>query len=453
MTAALLLLVYQAAGMLAFLATSPWLAWRFLRHRREMTERLGRCAPTTRSPAGRPLWIHAASLGELEGLRALLAAPGGRPADPLLLTVLSVSARDRAADLERTGVRVRFAPLDLWFCLLPFLRRERPRGLLLVETELWPATLFLCRVQGVPVAVVNGRLSARKWGTTRFLRPLLVAELSRVATCAAQSEADAMRFRRLGLSRVTVAGNLKYRRADVREELSREGDGRFLFVAGSLRRGEEAVLDAVRGLDLTVVVAPRHRREHEHWMAALRRRNLVGLPRSRQPLAVPPKHQLRDAMPRGELRQATAQLLARGSGEQETVLLLDTHGELGSWYAVADAAFVGGTLAPFGGHNLFEPAREGVPVAFGPHTGGVRDLAEPLLRTGGGREVRTAEELAGWLRMLRSDALSRGAASQGARDAALEVTGAAERTRDLLSGLDWIKLRLPDPSDESDLVG
>jgi 3-deoxy-D-manno-octulosonic-acid transferase len=118
-------------------------------------------------------------------------------------------------------------------------------------------------------------------------------------------------------------------------------------------------------------------------------------------------------------------------------LLVDLHGELGAWYAVADAAFVGGTLVPIGGHNLFEPARCGVPVAFGPYTGGVEDAAEPLLRLGGGVRVRDGAELASWVTRLRDDtsAATRGAA--GAAAAARAMADGAGRTLDFLQRFEW----------------
>ena len=233
-----LLFLYQAAATLAVLLASPWILWRAARHPREMKERFGVEDPgRTRRHA--PIWLHAASLGELEGVRALLAEPGWSFAGERSLTLLSVSVRERARDLEATGWRVRFAPLDLWFVLAAFLRREQPRGLILFETELWPATLFACRLRGVPVAVVSGRLSPRRWRRTRLARPWLRPGLEAVVACAAQSEADAARFRELGLPRVEVTGNLKYR-LDRGEAPAPWDDGRFLFVAGSLRGGDTA---------------------------------------------------------------------------------------------------------------------------------------------------------------------------------------------------------------------
>ena len=380
-----------------------------------------------------PIWLHAASLGELEGVRALLAEPGWSFGGDRSLTVLSVSVRERAKDLEADGWRVRFAPLDLWFALACYLRRERPRGLILFETELWPATLAACRWRGIPVAVVSGRLSLRRWSRTRQARPWLRTGLPAVTACAAQSEADAARFTELGLPRVEVIGNLKYR-LEQREAPPPWADGRFLFVAGSLRIGEEAVLEAVAQPGLTAVIAPRHGRERELWARAAAERGLRVLRRSEIDLPVPPR-----AL-RGE-REATRALRAAVeaglSGNPFAILLLDTHGELANWYAAADAAFVGGTLTPIGGHNLFEPAREGVPVAFGPFTGGVRELAEPLLRNGGGEEVRDAAALAAWLRSLQQDPARRAARGRSAFQAAVEVAGAAERTWRFLERLPW----------------
>jgi 3-deoxy-D-manno-octulosonic-acid transferase len=447
----LLLVLYQVLATAGLVVAAPFLLWRALAHRREMLERLGWVdAPTlgpsptpgpsslpvsrTTGNADRPLWLHAASLGELESFRALWETPpyGGTarraPAGPLLVTVLSVSARRRAEEVAPSGTRVRFAPLDLWCAVLPFLHRERPRALILVETELWPLTLALCHARGIAVALVSGRLSPRRWQRTRLLAPLLRPLLRRFAGCAVQSADDAARFRLLGAGPVEVTGNLKYRLTE-NSSPRHPGDGRFVFVAGSVRMGEEEVLSVGRLPGVLCVIAPRHLRERDHWIAACEARGVRWVARSVIELAVPSAGGPPCPGAQTALRERLDAVLAAAGDGGRSVLLVDLHGELGAWYAVADAAFVGGTLVPIGGHNLFEPARCGVPVAFGPYTGGVEEAAEPLLRLGGGVRVRDGVELAAWVTRLRDDpsAAARGAA--GATAAAREIGRASCRER------------------------
>ena len=443
----LLLVLYQLLATAALIPAAPFLLWRGLAHRREIVERLGwaiRPPPVSRpetvpglmrNTLG-PLWLHAASLGELESLRALWETAERAPAAPLLITVLSVSARGRAEELAPAGTPVRFAPLDLWCAVLPFLRRERPRALVLVETELWPLTLALCHFRRIPVAIVSGRLSPRRWRRTQLLAPMLRPLLRRFAGCAVQSAEDAARFRFLGAPPVEVTGNLKYRLTG--DPFPRPiGDGRFVFVAGSVRTGEEDVLEAGRLRGVLCVIAPRHLRERDHWIGACEARGLRWVARSAIELNVHPAHMPRDPRAQTALRERLDAGLAAAEDGARPVLLVDRHGELGAWYTVADAAFVGGTLVPIGGHNLFEPARCGVPVAFGPHTGGVEDAVEPLLGLDGGVRVRDGAALTAWVTRLRDDPSAAGRMAAGAAAAARAMAEGAGRTLDFLHRFEW----------------
>ncbi len=482
------LFLYQVAGTLGFLVALPYVLFRLWRHPEEMRERLGWSAARPESMATepvdqRPLWIHLASLGELEALSALWAEPGWSVSPPMVVTVLSTSARAHAARRLGAGVTIAHAPLDLWFAVLPFLSRVRPRGLLLLETEIWPLTLHLCRRRGIPVALISGRLSPRKWRRTYRFRALLGPAIRGTQACAVQSAGDAERFRMLGCSNVSITGNLKYRLETERNKIdgARDADSLarkspLILTAGSVRTGEEAILDAVGTPGTLLVLAPRHLRDRDHWIQALQERGIGFVERSSMKLKLLPLELLRDPVRRAQFRAEVlsgieAAKARRFIGAEDgasiesgaspspgtpntrsdalsSVLLVDVHGELSAWYAVADAAFVGGTLVPIGGHNLFEPAREGIPVAFGPHTGGVEDLAEPLLRTGGGTRVAGAAELAGWVRSLVEDPARRVEAGRAALEAAREVAGASARTWAFLETLSWVRVERPGKLDQ-----
>ena len=472
MFAWVVLFAVQALGTVLSVLAFPWLLYRLLRHPEEMRERLGWIVrpEASRLPRpSRPLWIHAASLGELEAIRGLIGDAEHAFSDPLHLTVLSVSGRPRAAAaFGPLGVTICFAPRDHWLALWAFLARRRPRGGGIAETELWPGMLASCRLARIPVAVVSGRLSARRWQGTRRLAWFYRPWLRTLAGCAVQTAGDADRFRALGAIAPVVTGNLKYRAQTVPPASPpfpgapssdrAGGDAFLLFVAGSLRLGEEAVLEAARVPDLRCVIAPRHLREREHWLAACAARGIEVVSRRESELEVPRREALRSGLPprlterAHALRAALRGCLERASGPP-ALLLLDTHGELASWYAAADAAFVGGTLVPLGGHNLFEPAREGIPVAFGPETGNVRDVAEPLMRESGGVEVRTIAALHAWLGVLRDDAVERARRGAAAHRVALELAGAGTRTWEFLRRLPWCEVRRKNEQAGSDPTG
>ncbi|MBK8230394.1 MAG: hypothetical protein IPK72_07395 [Candidatus Eisenbacteria bacterium] len=421
----MILLLYRLlTGLLAVIG-APLLIWRGWKHPAEMAERFGRIAPP---PAG-GVWFHAASLGEVEALRSLLAAAGAARPTPVLVTVTSTSARRRAAERLGPAIEVRFAPLDLDLCVRTFLRRAQPRALVILETELWPVTLDLCRRAGLPRTLVSGRLSDRNWRRLGLWRSALRACLDPALPVSAQSPRDAARFRALGFHTVVMDGNVKYRLdPETSSELRGARGGRPLIVVGSLRRGEEAVLSALAGIAgrppfPRVVLAPRHLHEGDLWVA---RATAAGFRPERRSDAA-----------------AYAGWETRSEFEPESqvsapdLLVLDLHGELRAWYSRADIAIVGGTFVPIGGHSLFEPAALGVPVLFGPYEGNVRDVADCLLARGGGVRLASAEAIPEAITPWLSDPLARETAGAAARAAADDLGGAAERAWRRLAESGW----------------
>ncbi|MDX1650618.1 MAG: glycosyltransferase N-terminal domain-containing protein [Myxococcota bacterium] len=351
-------------------------------------ERLGRhpgAAPAGAGSGPGPVWVHGASVGEITAAFGLLDALRARgEAVVASTTSLTGRARVRAA---RSAVPSGLAPLDHPWIAAAALRRVRPSALVLVETELWPGWIAAAHDRGIPVVVASGRISDRSLPRYRRLRRLLAPTLRRLAAVGARSDADAARFVDLGVpaARVRVTGDLKLEPTEAGRppdpELAAALDRVPVLVAGSTHPGEEeaalAALAAAEkaGFALGLVVAPRRPERFEAVAAQLA---VCG---------------------RRVHRRTRLEGASLGPGE---VLLLDSLGELGAVYGLAAVAFVGGTLAPVGGHNLLEPVQRGRPVLFGPHTGNVRE-AEALLRaTGAGRGVEDAEDLASgvvaWLR-------------------------------------------------------
>lgn len=355
-----------------------------------------------------PVWIQAVSLGE-----ARIALRLGAVLQSLGLPVFCTATTSAGIEaLEREGASSAAFPLDLSSAVRRALDRLRPRALLLVETELWPVLIREAKRRGIPVLVVNGRLSDRALGRCLRFRGLYRRVLDGVFV-GAQTEEHAARFRLLGAwpERVTVLGNLKYdlvppagfetARAVLEGLVS---GGAPLWVAGSVREGEEGpVAEAHASLlasfpGVRLILAPRHLDRTAAAEEACRRRGLKTLRRT-----------------------------SASPGEAWDVLLLDTLGELWAAYASCKAAFVGGSLVPLGGQNVLEPAYLAKPVLFGPHTENFREDAERLLAAGGGFRVDSPAALAWRLESLLRDPELAQAAGRKARAAVEEHRGAVER--------------------------
>ena len=378
--------------------------------RRGLSQRLGRVPKL--EPGS--IWIHGSSVGEALAAARLLAAlrAEGRSVFGSLSTI---SGRDT---LRRVlpEVPCSLVPVDHPWCVERALARVRPDALVLVETELWPSLVAAARRRGTPVALVSGRISDRSLRRYRRFGPWIAPTLRRLDCVGARSERDAERFVALGApsERVRVTGDLKLDppapAPALAPDLAAALTGTAIFVAGSTHAGEEsAALDALAACERSgqraiLVLAPRH----------LQRLDLV-------------EREVR-AAGRVVHRRSSLSGGALASGE---VLLLDTLGELASVYSTAALAFVGGTLAPVGGHNLLEPIQAGCPVCFGPELSNVRPAAALLTRSGAGRCVSGREDLARVVAEGLADPQPRRRARAGRR--ALEAhRGSVERSLEMV---------------------
>jgi len=378
------------------------------RWRTGLPERLG--AHPASGAARRPIWVHAASVGEVTAALPLLDALCEH-GHAVVLSTMTTTGR-AVARAARPALATGLAPLDHPWTVARALARVRPRALVFVETELWPSWVRAADEREIPALVVSGRLSERSFARWQRASGLLRPTLARFAAIAARSEADAARFVALGASpeRVSVCGDLKLDAPAPRPaapDLEATLGTTPLVVAGSTHEGEEAAalaaLDALEraGLVAALVIAPRHPERFERAAQIIQ-----GAGRSLHRRSVP-----------------TRRVLAAGE-----VLLLDTLGELASLYAHARVAFVGGTLVPIGGHNVLEPALAGCPVLFGPHVESSRESAALLLAADAAQQVPDAAALATALvEMLATPAR---AALLGARGRAAVAAhrGATERS-------------------------
>lgn len=372
-----MLIFYSLAFLLVLVVGSPWWLFRMAasgKYREGLSERLGFIPARLRPVAGNVpvLWIHAVSVGEVLAASRLIEDLNQRLPDWRVMVSTTTRTGQRLAR-ERFGAdHVFYFPLDFAFAVRAWLRFLRPRMLVLLETEFWPRMLIECRLAGIPVAVVNARISDRSWPRyqrlARFWRPFL----SGFSAVQAQTDLDAERLRALGALNVRVGGNLKFdvratRPAAVTERLREHlpPDARVLVLGSTIAGEEELLLEAIPE-DVVTVIAPRHPERFGDVAQLLRRRGVPWIRRT-------------------EWMQAPTPL------QPGSVFLLDSVGELASVYSLAHAAFVGGSLVPSGGHNPLEPAQFGVPVLMGESYENFRGIVEALRASQAIRIVRREE--------------------------------------------------------------
>lgn len=351
---------------------------RYGNYHRRWPERFGLFA----KPAfGGSLWVHAVSVGEVNAAEPLIKAlKRDYPNAPLVVTTVTPTGSARVHQLFGDSVFHVYLPYDLPFAVHRFLKRVRPRLALIVETEIWPNLYFACRRRGIPLMIVNARLSERSLRGYRPMRSLVRAALRTVHQIAAQSRSDAARYRLLGAepTRIVVSGNLKFdmpvpdgavdKGAALRAQWGRL---RPVWIAASTHEGEElpvleAHLEVLRRLpDALLLIAPRHPERFK-----------------------PVEHSARS------LGFAVATRSADGvPASLHQLFVIDAMGELMPFYAAADLAFVGGSLVPIGGHNVLEPAALARPVLVGPHTFNFEEITLTLIGEGGAQRVTHAQQL------------------------------------------------------------
>jgi 3-deoxy-D-manno-octulosonic-acid transferase len=427
------MIVYSSLLLAALVLGAPYWLVRMAtsgRYRAGLPGRLGvvpkglRVAIAAKGAGRDVVWVHAVSVGEAVAATRLVAELEAALGDGWVVVVSTTTATGQALARERFGAgRVFFYPLDLGWAVRAYLKALRPKMLVLMESELWPRMLVECERAGVPVSVVNARVSDRSFARGVRVRALWQRMLRRVALFLVQSDEDARRWTEMGAraETVRVTGNLKY---DVRApqqsrvaELIREAVGdRPLVVAGSTVEGKEgeeerllmqywpAVLKEVP--EAVLVVAPRH---PERFGAAYSVMKEYGTVKATELLA------------------GTAGPVVQGGN-----ILLDTIGDLAAVYALASVAFVGGSLVRKGGHNPLEAARFGVPVVMGPSYENFRDVVERMRAADGILIVKNREEFEAALIDLlknREKAAAIGERGRGVFDA---QAGATARTIEAL---------------------
>lgn len=393
-----MLVFYSLALMLVLVTGAPYWLFRMAtsgKYREGLGERLG-FVPRRLQIGERVIWVHAVSVGEVLAASRLIEELDERSGCRVMISTTTRTGQRLAR--ERFGAdRVFYFPLDFGFAVRAWLRALRPRMVVLLETEFWPRMLMESRRAGVPVAVVNARISDRSWPRYFRLRFLWGRLLNDFALALAQSELDAERLTALGASNIRVGGNLKYdirvaQPAGVTEVLrARLPAGAKVVVCGSTLEGEEELLAKSLPSDVITILAPRHPERFDAVAAMLAGRGLRFVRRSQWMASPVP--------------------LSAGM-----FFLLDSIGELASVYSLASVSVVGGGMFVGGGHNPLEPAQFGVPVVMGPHYENFRGVVDRL-RAANAIMVVEPSELPGAIRDLLSDQDSAG--TMGARARAI----------------------------------
>lgn len=411
--------LYRLALLLAAPLIPLRLLWRGRRERgywRHWNERLA-LGP---APVTGALWIHAVSVGEMRAAQPLIEAlRAAHPDAPVLLTCMTPTGRATAESLYGKFARIVYLPYDYAGSMRRFMRRQRPRVGILMETELWPNLIHAAARAGVPMMLANARLSERSARGYARLPALTRACLERIGIVAAQTESDAGRLLKLGASSVHVTGNLKFDIAPPADLLQRGADWkaqwgpRPVLLAASTREGEEAPLlraFAERApAEVLLLLVPRHPQRFDE-VAALVAASGLALQR-------------RSALDDAPLNSQTR------------VLLGDTMGELFAYYAACDVAFVGGSLMPLGGQNLIEAASAGRPVLVGPHTFNFEEATRLAIEAGAALRVDDAAQLMGAALTLLNDEPARARMGEAGLAFAARHRGAAMRVVGLVSPL------------------
>ncbi|MGR9072462.1 MAG: lipid IV(A) 3-deoxy-D-manno-octulosonic acid transferase [Gammaproteobacteria bacterium] len=413
--------LYTALFTLAIPFVLLRLVWRgFKAHDywRRWNERFGRYSGE--HPRG-VVWFHAVSVGEAEAAFPLVKFLLHRfPERKVLVTTTTPTGSARVRAVLGDTVEHVYLPYDIPAVVERFFDHFKPCMAVILETEIWPNLYIGCGDRNIPLIMVNARLSEKSAKSYRRISSLVKASLARVHTIAAQTEADARRFVSIGADarKVKVTGNIKFD-LELPEDILEKGKrlkqttfhGRLVWTIASTHKGEEEIfLEIYKKLkenypDLLLILVPRHPERFAEAKSLCDKHQLQAVMRTRKM----PCHDAID------------------------VYIADTMGELKMIYAASDLTFVGGSMAPVGGHNLLEPAALGIPVMFGPHMHNFKDIARGVLEAGAGVQCMDEGEIIGRFAELMADLDKRKSLGEMGRAFVKRNQGALGRVGALLS--------------------
>ncbi len=382
-------IIYNIFLAIATVLLSPWILFKLLtvpKYRGGLTQKLGRLRKSVMRviKGTRPIWVHAVSVGEVMAAHPLIRELKKKyPQRKLILSTVTVTGHYTARRRVPEADAVFYFPFDYPCIVRKVISGINPEIVLIAETELWPNFFRELKRAGIPSAVINGRISPHSYQNYMKFRKLFNSVFDNITLFCMQSDEDARRIKDIGAApeKVSVTGNLKFDQKIPAAQPNpiKVPAGRKVITAGSTHRGEEAVLlDVFSRLrekypTLLLIIAPRHPERFDEVEGLI---NSAGY----------------------ECQRRT-----RLNGPVKDVLLLDTIGELRTFYAIGDIAFVGGSLVKVGGHNLLEPAAMKKPVIFSRYMFNFKEISEALISSGGGMMVKDKGELYAQLDSLLSD--------------------------------------------------
>ncbi|HEY9791323.1 MAG TPA: 3-deoxy-D-manno-octulosonic acid transferase [Candidatus Obscuribacterales bacterium] len=420
----MIFLYYLGFSLLLLMAGPLLLAFK-KKARHGVWQKLG-VVPAAVQPKGhkRRVWFHAVSVGEFNAVYPLVQLFAKEHPDCEVF-VSTTTGTGQALAQTRVGdwANVFYFPFDVPWAVNAWLDRVQPDMVAIVETEIWPGFMSECANRGIKVCCVNGRISPRSFKQYKSMVAFFSGTVGSFAALAVQSEQEAARYRALGAhpESIYICGNMKFdgikpvdeaERSSLRHRLNIQKDD-VVIVGGSTHEGEEsALLDAVTKLSasnrrIRLIIAPRHPERFQRVYQIV------------------------------ESYGFRARTFSRDqSFEQDNdVYVLDTIGQLLKFYSLADIAFVGGTIAPIGGHNIVEPFVYNVPVVCGPHTEKTRDVAYALLERGGLVQLQSADQMASDLLDLITSPQRRQTIGKAGKSFLDNSQGAVQRTMSVLNSV------------------
>jgi len=412
-----MLLLYRLIFLATMILGSPYLLFKAIWGRHGIKERLG--IIPKRESRGRLFWFHAASVGELKVLSTIIPELKKLiPGVEIAISTSTVTGRKRAIQLFSDAL-VFLQPLEINTAILRVIENLRPEKLILVETELWPLLINTAADYDIEIYLVNARMSRKSFRIYSMFKTLMGRTLRKLTRILAQSQEDAARFEGLGAANVEIFGNTKFDQAltEIREinpALKKTTDGKLVFVAGSIRKNEDKIFAKVikeatdSKYPIFFVLVPRHLKDLDSMLGHLNDNAI--------------RFQLWTKIDRDKL-------------DRNSVLVVDTMGELTNFYKSADLAFVGGSITPIGGHDPAEPAALGVPVLFGPYMENAASAARSLINGGAAREVKDESDILNELGEAihdRADLANRG---QKGRETIASLAGVSHAIARILAGI------------------
>lgn len=412
-------ILYDILVVTAFILYLPYLFWRGKWHK-DFQMRMGYLpAALTESLAKKSnVWIHAVSVGEVLAVRNFIRElKRERPNDSIVISVVTKTGYEVARSQFKEGETIIFAPLDVSWAVKKFVEAIAPKVYIAAETEIWPNLLRTLQNKGVPIVIINGRVSEGSFKGYQKISFLMKDVISRIDLLCMQSQEDAKRIIELGalFNRVHVVGNVKFDEVPSGfwpEDFGFEDER--LWIAGSTHPGEEEILlDVYKALqarfaDLRLVLAPRHIERCGAVSRLVEDKNF---------------------------RPVLLSKLKETKLTPHSVVVVDTMGKLRSLYQLATIVFVGKSLVGRGGQNVIEPAAFSKPVMVGPHTDNFKDVIRLFREAKALIEVRNPQELSEEAAVLLSNPQEQESLGRRALEVIQSNQGVTAKTLELIRPL------------------